>query len=103
MAHEPRFVWHTHPNFHGIRTPNLDFWWGGGGGFRYRYRRNITDEVCICNGDYLDFKAESASVTKDLLLLELFAMGPVQFSRPRGVAKNWLAELDFGEHFVSFS
>ena len=37
------------------------------------------------------------------LQLELFAMGPVQFSWPRGVAENWFTKLDFGEHFVSFS
>ena len=29
------------------------------------------------------------------LLLELFAMGPVQFSWPRGVAENWFTKLGF--------
>ena len=34
--------------------------------------------------------------------LELFAMGPVQLSLPRGVAEILFTKLDFGEHFVSF-
>ena len=34
---------------------------------------------------------------------ELFAMGPVQFSWPRGVAENSFTEPGFWEHFVDFS
>ena len=30
-------------------------------------------------------------------------MGPVQFSRPRGVAENSFAKPGFWEHFVDFS
>ena len=34
---------------------------------------------------------------------EPFAIGPVQFSWPRGVAENWFTKPGFWEHFVSFS
>ena len=34
--------------------------------------------------------------------MELCAMGPVQFSWPRGVAENWFTKLGLGEHFVGF-
>ena len=34
---------------------------------------------------------------------ELFAIGPVQFSRPRGVAENWFTKPEFWEHVVDFS
>ena len=34
---------------------------------------------------------------------ELFAMGPVQFSRPRGVAETSFTKSGFWEHFVDFS
>ena len=34
---------------------------------------------------------------------ELFAMGPVQFSWPRGVAENSFTKPGFWEHFVDFS
>ena len=34
---------------------------------------------------------------------ELFAMGPVQFSWPRGVAENSFTKRGFWEHFVDFS
>ena len=40
------------------------------------------------------FKRHSVSVA--MPPLELFAMGPVQFSRPRGVTENWFTELGFG-------
>ena len=36
-------------------------------------------------------------------LSELFAMGPVQFSRPRGVAENPFTKPGFWEHFVDIS
>ena len=34
---------------------------------------------------------------------ELFAMGPAQFSCPRGVAENSFTKPGFSEHFVDFS
>ena len=34
---------------------------------------------------------------------ELFALGPVQFSRPRGVAENCFIKPGFWEHFVDNS
>ena len=34
---------------------------------------------------------------------ELSAMGPVQFSRPRGVAEKSFTKPGFWEHFVDFS
>ena len=34
---------------------------------------------------------------------EPFAMGPVQFRRPRGVAENSFTKPGFCEHFVDFS
>ena len=34
---------------------------------------------------------------------ELFGIGPVQFSWPRGVAENWFTKPGFWEHFVDFS
>ena len=34
---------------------------------------------------------------------EPFAIVPVQFSRPRGVAQNWFTEPGFWEHLVNFS
>ena len=40
---------------------------------------------------------------KHLLFWEPFAIGPVQFSWPRGVAENWFTKPGFWEHFVSFS
>ena len=33
---------------------------------------------------------------------ELFAMGPVQFSQPRGVTENWFTKPGFWENFVCF-
>ena len=38
-----------------------------------------------------------------LNMSELFAMGPVQFSWPRGVAENSFTKPGFWEHFVDFS
>ena len=50
----------------------------------------------------MTFLTPSLLISDDLPS-EPFAIGPVQFSRPRGAAENWFAKLGFWEHFVSFS
>ena len=60
--------------------------------------------VCICYEKWLPeiiFACVSSGIF--LYFLELFAMGPLQFSWPRGVPENWFTKPGFWEHFVSFS
>ena len=58
-------------------------------------------QILCCADSISHVQGQWTSPLKTLsaLMLELFAMGPVQF---RGVAENWFTKLDFGELFVSF-